>query len=128
MASLRFSRQGLILHLPGEDEDFGSANGGYGLGTRIPIILQNRDLYVGKEGWFHKDLRTHHQLAYDMSNQKEGFFNGGEEWGNGNLGWWLGEPDEHEDVKHALLDAGYTIMDNPPEEAKPDFDEDFWHP
>lgn len=118
MGKLVFSETGIQVHLPdpSNDVDFHTrgVNDYGGLGQRVPLLYdeRTRQAYVGAPAWYHGDVRQHHKLS---EGYEEGYFNGDQTWGNGNLEWYMEPPKDHADLITALNQAGMNVPVAPPQ-------------
>jgi hypothetical protein len=105
-----------------------------GFRGRIPLIYnpRERQIWTGEPNWFHHDTIEHHGLTssqssrYNYDTAYHGYFNGGPEWGRGELRWYNTppEPGAHENVVNALTQAGYQV--NPQTQADDLENDDLW--
>lgn len=97
---------------------------------RVPLIVKDRDIYVGRPNWYHDHVMGYHGVYSSPFDHPHGYFGGGKNWGNGDLSWYgYKEPteQEHGAIAEALQEAGYPIPN--PTRAAPhlyDDDEDLW--
>lgn len=124
---IRFSDNGYVVHVP--DDDVENYHDEWlaqteNFGGRIPLIFhpKTRDIYLGRPNWSHMDTEQYHSLPWEFGHH--GYFGGGRAWGNGALKWYMGTPDEHEDVEKALVRSG--VMKPTPVEPQPQRRQNIW--
>lgn len=125
-----FSNNGYIVHQPNPEAGDWHSGQSSELHPRQPVIYKpnSRDVFVGEPGWYHQDTYRHYGIPdmYSDTYEKthEGFFNGGTEWGGGDLSWYSPPSDEeHAGIREALINAGHEVGDpTEPEDEEKDFD------
>jgi hypothetical protein len=131
MGRLAFADNGYVVHRPNPEQDVDYDTRGdfgeEGFAGRQPVIVDNRDIYVGSPDWYHDDVAKHHGIDPDYWHLPQGYFGSkSPQWGGGNLKWYR-TPAEHPEIAQALNQAGYKIPNMDPE-AQPDYetDDDLW--
>lgn len=129
MGKLRvFSYNGWVVHHPNPETDPDFENRGAmsydaaEFAGRRPILVDNakRHVYVGEPNWYHHDTEIHHNLGYDAMSMHKGYFGAtGPDWGQGNLAWYGGPHENHQDIANSLIEAGFDIP-NPDQYALDD--------
>lgn len=93
---------------------------------RVPVIVRNRDIYLGAPNWWHDDAYEHHGLDRSFEDSL-GYFGGGKKWNNGRFTWLGHPPFEDGDIRQTLQREGIlhpSQAEAMPEGPLPDIDWD----